>query len=135
LPVLTQQHHYLSEYPNLAEVDTYSFLLFLFLYFYKMSISEKKINELRPGMRGINVKVKVDSISEPRNVNLRTGGQAKVADAQVSDETGVIKLSLWDDQINMIEEGDMILIENGYTHAFRGENNLNIGKYGKIVKL
>ena len=100
-----------------------------------MSISEKKINELRPGMRGINVKVKVDSTSEPRNVNLRTGGQAKVADAQVSDETGVIKLSLWDDQINMIEEGDMILIENGYTHAFRGENNLNIGKYGKIVKL
>lgn len=119
----------------MVEVATYSFLLFLFLYFYKMSISEKKINELRPGMRGINVKVKVDSISEPRNVNLRTGGQAKVADAQVSDETGVIKLSLWDDQINMIEEGDMILIENGYTHAFRGENNLNIGKYGKIVKL
>ena len=42
-----------------------------------MSISEKKINELRPGMRGINVKVKVDSISEPRNVNLRTGGQPR----------------------------------------------------------
>lgn len=100
-----------------------------------MSVNEKKINELRPGMRGINVKVKIDSISEPRNVNLRTGGQAKVADAQVSDDTGSIKLSLWDEQINMINEGDTILIENGYTHAFRGENNLNIGKYGKIVKL
>jgi replication factor A1 len=86
-------------------------------------------------MRVINVKVKIESISEPRNVNLRTGGQAKVADAQVSDDTGSIKLSLWDDQINMINEGEMIIIENGYTHAFRGENNLNIGKYGKIVKL
>jgi replication factor A1 len=85
-------------------------------------------------MRGVNVKVKIESISEPRTVNLRTGGQAKVADAQVSDETGVIKLSLWDDQINMIEEGDMVLVENGYTHAYRGENNLNIGKYGKLQK-
>ena len=100
-----------------------------------MSTSEKKISELRPGMRGVNVKVRIDSISEARTVNLRTGGQAKVADAQVSDETGVIKLSLWDDQINMIEEGDMVLVEYGYTHAFRGENNLNIGKYGKLQKI
>jgi len=98
-------------------------------------LEEKKVSELRPGMRGVNVKVRIDSISEPRSVNLRTGGQAKVADAQVSDETGVIKLSLWDDQISMIEEGDMVVIENGYTHAYRGENNLNIGKYGKLQKI
>jgi hypothetical protein len=29
-----------------------------------MSTSEKKVNELRPGMRGVNVKVRIDSISE-----------------------------------------------------------------------
>ena len=113
----------------------YHFYYSSLFYIIVMSTSEKKINELRPGMRGVNVKVKIESISEPRTVNLRTGGQAKVADAQVSDETGVIKLSLWDDQINMIEEGDMVLVENGYTHAYRGENNLNIGKYGKLQKI
>jgi hypothetical protein len=41
---------------------------------------------------------------------------------------------LWDDQINMVSEGDVISIENGYTQAFRGENSLNIGRYGKLTK-
>ena len=39
-----------------------------------MSQNETKINQLKPGMRGVNVQVKVDSISEPRTVNLRNGG-------------------------------------------------------------
>ncbi|MGD1837422.1 MAG: DNA-binding protein [Nitrososphaeraceae archaeon] len=99
-----------------------------------MSQNETKINQLKPGMRGVNVQAKVDSISEPRTVNLRNGGTAQVADAQVSDETGTIKLSLWDDQINAVSEGDMVSVENGYTHAFRGETNLNIGKYGTLKK-
>jgi len=93
------------------------------------------IGELRAGIRNVNVTGRVESISEPRTVNLRTGGTAQVADAFLSDDTGRIKLSLWDDQIEMVSEGDEISIENGYTQAFRGENSLNIGRYGKLVKL
>jgi replication factor A1 len=95
----------------------------------------KKINELKPGDREVNVKANIDSISEPRTVNLRQGGTAQVADAMISDETGNIKLSLWDDQIRIVKEGDMISIENGYTQTFRGENSLSIGRYGKLKKL
>ena len=94
-----------------------------------------KINELRAGMRNVNVKGRVESLGEPRTVNLRTGGTAQVADAVLSDDTGKIKLSLWDDQIGMMNEGDEVSIENGYTQAFRGENSLNIGRYGKLAKL
>jgi replication factor A1 len=68
-------------------------------------------------------------------VNLRAGGTAQVADAVISDETGTIKLSLWDDQINMVKQGDRVSIENGYTQAFRGENSLNIGRYGNLKKV
>jgi replication factor A1 len=93
------------------------------------------IGELRAGIRNVNVTGRVESISEPRTVNLRTGGTAQVADAFLSDDTGRIKLSLWDDQIEMVSEGDEISIENGYTQAFRGENSLNIGRYGKLVKV
>jgi len=85
-------------------------------------------------MRNVNVTGRVTSVGEPRTVNLRTGGTAKVADAVLSDETDKIKLSLWDDQISMVAEGDEISIENGYTQAFRGENSLNIGRYGKLIK-
>ena len=94
-----------------------------------------KINELRAGMRNVNVSGRVESLGEPRTVNLRTGGTAQVADAVLSDDTGKIKLSLWDDQIAMMNEGDEVSIENGYTQAFRGENSLNIGRYGKLAKL
>ena len=52
---------------------------------------ETKINQLHAGMRGINVKGKIDSIKEPRTVNLRNGETAQVADAVLSDESGSIK--------------------------------------------
>jgi replication factor A1 len=34
----------------------------------------------------------------------------------------------------MVQEGDTVVIENGYTQAFRGDNSLNIGRYGKLRK-
>lgn len=77
----------------------------------------------------------IDSVSEPRTVNLKTGGQAQVADAILKDETGQIKLSLWDAQIKMVKTGSKIRIENGYISSFRGENALNVGKYGKLTVL
>src|SRR5579863_6290390 len=74
----------------------------------------------------------IESISEPRTVNLKTGGQAQVADAMLKDDTGEIKLTLWDAQIKMVKQGSKIRIENGYISTFRGENSLNVGKYGKL---
>ncbi|MCD6038296.1 MAG: Single-stranded DNA-binding protein [Nitrososphaeraceae archaeon] len=79
------------------------------------------IGDLKPGMRGVSIEGTIDSLTEPRTVNLRAGGTAQVADAIISDDTGTIKLSLWDDQINMVKQGDRVSIENGYTQAFRGD--------------
>jgi replication factor A1 len=93
------------------------------------------IGELKPNMRGINIVGKIESMGESRTVNLRTGGSARVADAVISDDSGSIKLSLWDDQIDMVKQGDTVSIENGYTQSFRGENSLNIGRYGKLSKV
>ena len=45
-----------------------------------------KITDLKPGMRGVSVEGKIESITEPRTVNLRTGGTAQVADAIISGE-------------------------------------------------
>ena len=84
-------------------------------------------NKLEP------VEGEIDSISEPRTVNLKSGGQAQVADAVLKDDTGQIKLTLWDAQIKMVKKGSKIRIENGYITTFRGENSLNVGKYGKLT--
>jgi replication factor A1 len=94
-----------------------------------------KINELKAGMRNVSVVAKVDSVGDPRTVNLKAGGTNTVADAIVSDETGTIKLSLWGEDINKVQAGERLSIENGYINTFKGENSISIGKFGKMTKL
>ena len=93
------------------------------------------IGELRPGMRNVSVTGKIESIGQPRTVNLKSGGTNTVADAVISDESGQIKLSLWGDEINKVQPGDRVSVENGYINTFRGENSLSVGKFGKLKKL
>lgn len=92
-----------------------------------------KVAELKPGMNKVDLKVVVVEVSEPRIVRTRYG-VAKVADALVKDDTGEVKMSLWNEQISLVSPGDRISIENGYTTQFRGDVQVNVGKYGRIVK-
>jgi len=93
-----------------------------------------KIKELRDGMRRVDIVAKVIDISEPREVQSRYSGQTfRVADATIGDETGTIKLVLWNEQIGRVNVNDNISIANGYVKSFRGEIQLNVGKYGKLT--
>ena len=76
------------------------------------------IGDLKPGMRGVSIEGTIDSLTEPRTVNLRAGGTAQVADAIISDETGTIKLSLWDDQINMVKQATGSLLKMDILRRF-----------------
>jgi replication factor A1 len=99
--------------------------------------NERRMNirDLRDGMRRVDAEGEISEISEPRTVNLRTGDQAKVADCMLRDESGQIKLSLWDDQIDQVRQGSKVRVTNGYTNSFRGELRLNVGKYGRLEVL
>ncbi len=93
------------------------------------------ISELKAGMRNVSVTGKIESVGQPRTVNLKSGGTNNVADAVISDESGSIKLSLWGDDVNKVQPGDKVSIENGYINTFKGENSLSIGKFGKMTKI
>jgi len=99
--------------------------------------SERQMNirDLRDGMRRVDAEGEISEISDPRTVNLRTGGEAKVADCMLKDESGQIKLSLWDDQIDQVRQGSKVRVTNGYTNSFRGELRLNVGRYGRLEVL
>jgi replication factor A1 len=93
-----------------------------------------KINELRDGMRRVSVVAKVIEKSEPREVRSRYRDETyRVADAIINDETGKIKLTLWNQQIEQVNIDDTVKIENGYIRSFRGEIQLNVGKYGTLT--
>jgi len=93
-----------------------------------------KINELRDGMKRIDVMAKVTDKSDPREVKSRFKDQTfKVATATIADETGMIKLTLWNEQIDKVNVNDTVKIQNGYVTSFRGEIQLNIGRFGTFT--
>ncbi len=89
-----------------------------------------KIEKLTPSSRAVNVIVKVVSKTPVRNVTGRDYSVRRVADALVGDETGCVYLTLWDDNIDKINEEATLQITNGYVNLFRGNMRLNVGKYG-----
>jgi len=93
-----------------------------------------KISELRTGQGNVNVKGIVKEMGEARSFN-KYGRQLVVANAMLEDESGSIKLSLWNDDASRIKQGDEVEIENGYVSEFQGEKQLTSGKFGKIKKV
>lgn len=92
-----------------------------------------KIKDIRDGMRRVDVVAKVIQKSDIREVRSRYRNETyRVADAIIQDETGTIKLTLWNEQIDQVNVDDTVKIENGYIRSFRGEIQLNIGRYGKL---
>jgi len=86
-------------------------------------------------MKRVNITAQIVEISEPREVVTRFGENHRVATAIVTDETGKIKLSLWDSNIDQVNIGDNIQIENGYVTTFQNEDQLNVGRFGKLTVL
>jgi hypothetical protein len=91
-----------------------------------------QIKDLRIGMKKVNLKAKVIEVSKPKFVVTRFGNHASVANATVADNTGKIKLCLWNDQINSVTVGDTIQIENARISAYRNERQMRVGKNGTL---
>jgi replication factor A1 len=85
-------------------------------------------------MKNVNIEAEVVEKSEPREVMSRFKDETyKVATAMISDGTGTIKLTLWNDQINQVNVNDKVKVEKGYVTSFKGEIQLNIGRYGILT--
>ncbi|MBW2981778.1 DNA-binding protein [Candidatus Woesearchaeota archaeon] len=85
--------------------------------------------EVRQG----NVDVVVDVIEKGEIREFQKFGRTgRVCNAKVKDETGEIKLTLWNEQIDKINVGDKVHITNGYVSEFQGEKQLTTGKFGKL---
>ena len=50
-------------------------------------------------------------------------------------DSGEIKITLWNDDCENINEGDKVKVVNGYVREFQGEKQLSAGKFGKIEKI
>ena len=94
---------------------------------------EKKINELRYGMKKIDVKATITEVPLKKAVYTRWGSQSYVSNVLIGDETGSIRLSLWNNQINQVHVGDEVEIKNGYVASFAGASQLRLGRKGELL--
>ena len=90
------------------------------------------IKDLRTGMRHVNLKAKILEVAEPKRVFTRYGNHASVAKASIADETGTIKLCLWNGQIGSVSTGDTVQIENARVSAFKGERQMSLERTGTL---
>ena len=90
------------------------------------------VQDLRHGMKKINIEAKVLEIPMPSTVQTRYGNSAKVTNAWIADETGKIKLCLWNEQVDLVTVGDTVQIKNASVSTFKGERQLRLGKNGTV---
>ncbi len=90
-----------------------------------------KINELKPRMGKVNIEVEIVAVGEVKEFN-KFGNPGRVSTATAKDETGEIKMSLWNDEVDKVKPGYKLRITNGYVNEFQGEMQLSAGKFGKL---
>lgn len=93
------------------------------------------IKDLQAKQRDVDVVGEVIEISEPRTFE-KFGTPGRVANAVLKDDTGTVKLTLWNDQIDQVKVGDKVEVKNGYVNEWQGEIQITTGKFGtlEIVK-
>jgi len=92
----------------------------------------RHIRDLRCGMKRINLRARVLDVPKAVLVFTRFGEYARVSNALIADETGAIKLCLWNEKINAVSVDSVVQIENASVTKFRGENQLRLGKNGRL---
>jgi len=89
------------------------------------------ISELRNGQEKVDIEATIIDVEEPREFN-KFGKIIRVANATIEDESGKIKLTLWNQDIQKAEVGAKIKITNGFVNEFKGEKQVTSGKFGKL---
>lgn len=73
----------------------------------------------------------IKDIKTPRAVSSKYG-QKRITLATIEDDTGEIQVTLWEEQIDAVEEGADVKVTGAYTRDWAGDLQLNIPRDGEI---
>lgn len=95
---------------------------------------KKKIGELKPGDKGVNVVGVVRKIFPVRTF-VRDGRERKYVSFILEDENDSIRVVLWDNTVPLIEKikpGAKVEVINGRVNLFKGKPSISVGWGGSI---
>jgi len=91
-----------------------------------------EINDLNSETKRFNLNATVIEKSTPRTILSKWGYALQLSTATISDQSGTIKLPLWQDQVGMVSVGDRLRIENARLKRFRGELQVKVDRLTKL---
>jgi replication factor A1 len=105
--------------------------------FEKIPSSLIKIKDVKSGLNDVDVLGRVLSIGQVREFQRRNGQTGIVGSLFVMDESGSIRVTLWDDTTAMLDQmsiNDVLLIEGGNAReGMAGRPELNVGSLGELT--
>jgi replication factor A1 len=90
-----------------------------------------KISELQPRMGNVNIEAEVVEKGDVREFT-KFGKVGRVCNAVVKDDSGKVKLTLWNDDVDKVNVGDKVKLSSGYVNEYQGEMQLTTGRAGKL---
>jgi replication factor A1 len=88
-----------------------------------------KVSEIKEKGAVDELTVKIVDKQPPRDVR---GGTLKVCNCVGEDDTGKINITLWNDDVDKVEEGSTIKITNGWAQFYNEEIQVSAGKMGQL---
>jgi len=94
-----------------------------------------QVKNVLAGMRNVEVSGKVLRKYELREF-AKDGREGKVASFIIGDETGVIRIVLWNEQadhFNTLKEGDIVKILSGYVRENNGRKEIQLNQNSRLI--
>ena len=95
-----------------------------------------KIENILPGVKNINLIGRIFAISPTRKFE-HDGHKGKVLNVYIADETGFVRIPLWNDQVDWAEEnlkvGQVIQVTNAIAREnIYGDVEVSLGRFGSM---
>jgi hypothetical protein len=99
----------------------------------RISSGVNLIQDLRHGMKKVNVEAEVLEASKPLLVYTQYGSSVLLTNAMIEDKSGKIQLCLWGDHANSAVAGEKVQIKNASVFTYKRERQLRLGRNGTIT--
>jgi replication factor A1 len=93
----------------------------------------QQVGNLRFGMKGIDVTAKIVEVPPIKPVISRWGSQCYVSNVKIADETGSIRLSLWNNRVDKVHVGDEVELMNCYVSRYAGQPQLRLRRKSTLA--
>lgn len=100
---------------------------------------EINISDITPNMKNITILGRIKEIYRVHEFNRSDGNRGFVGSFLLHDNSGDIRITLWDEHINIFKDNnfnmnELVKILNGYAKKGRnGEPEIHVGRMGKVI--